>query len=98
MTKSGPSKIKCILMTEVNAEIEMVRFENGLLITNYHPIIENGEWRFPVDVKASEKVQIDKYYNFVLESGHTMNVNGIECVTLGHGFKGKVVEHDYLGT
>ena len=98
LTKSGPAKIKCILITEVNEVIEMVRFNGGLLITNYHPIVHNGEWTFPVDVKPADKLFIDKYYNFVLENGHTMKVNGIDCATLGHGFKGKVIEHDYLGT
>lgn len=69
----------------------MVRFHNGLIITNYHPIIYKGEWKFPVDVKPSEKIFIDKYYNFVLENGHVMIVNDTECVTLGHGFKGPVI-------
>ena len=27
-----------------------------------------------------------------------MDVNGICCVTLGHGLKGENVEHDYFGT
>jgi len=85
----------------LNQEIEMVRFENGLLITNYHPVfVQNeGKWRFPVDVKQSEKVYVDQYYNFVLEAGHVMNVNGMKCITLGHGIKrDEVLEHEYLGT
>ena len=27
-----------------------------------------------------------------------MIVNGMECITLGHGFTGDVVSHEYLGT
>ena len=69
----------------------MVTFENGLQITNYHPIFINNQWQFPVDVQPSQKTFIDKYYNFVLESGHTLKVNGIDCITLGHGVKGDKV-------
>lgn len=76
----------------------MVKFSNGLIITNYHPVLHEGSWRFPVDVKASEKVFVDQYYNFVLEEGHSMLVNDVFCITLGHGMKGPVLEHEYLGT
>lgn len=27
-----------------------------------------------------------------------MRVNDVYCITLGHGLKGPVLEHDYLGT
>lgn len=37
-------------------------------------------------------------YNFVLEKGHTMEINGVYCVTFGHGFKGEKVAHPYFGT
>ena len=35
----------------------------------------------------------------MLEDGHSMIVEGMECITLGHGLKNDVVaSHDYLGT
>jgi len=34
----------------------------------------------------------------VLEEGHSILVNETPCITLGHGLKGDVVEHEYLGT
>lgn len=37
-------------------------------------------------------------YNIVLQNEHTVLINEVECVTLGHGFAGPVVEHDYFGT
>jgi hypothetical protein len=76
----------------------MVKFDSGLIITNYHPVLYEGSWRFPVDLKACEKFYVDQYYNFVLEEGHSMLVNDIYCITLGHGMKGPVLEHEYLGT
>jgi hypothetical protein len=38
-------------------------------------------------------------YSFVLEDNHVMIINGVECVTMGHGFKGsEVIEHPFFGT
>lgn len=37
-------------------------------------------------------------YSFALNQGHTVWVNDIECVTLGHGFQEDVVRHAYYGT
>jgi hypothetical protein len=97
-THAGFSKIICVLITEVNEQIEMVKFSNGLIITNYHPVMHEGQWTFPVDVKASEKIYVNQYFNFVLEQGHSILVNDVFCITLGHGMKGPVLEHEYLGT
>lgn len=36
---------------------------------------------------------IDAYYNFVLQDGHSMIVNNIPCITLGHGFQENVAKH-----
>lgn len=43
-------------------------------------------------------MKIDSYYNFVLEEGYSMIINGTTCITLGHELKGDVVEHEYFGT
>lgn len=41
---------------------------------------------------------VDSYYNFVLESGHSMIVNNIPCISLGHGFQDPVAKHAYFGS
>jgi hypothetical protein len=33
-----------------------------------------------------------------LDQGHTVFVNNVECVTLGHGFKEDIVRHAYYGS
>jgi hypothetical protein len=72
----------------------MVRFPTGLLITNYHPVFYQGKWNFPCDVFEPEKLFVDRYYNFVLEEDHSMMVDGVYCITLGHGMKdNEVVSH-----
>lgn len=97
-THVGYSEIKCVLVTEVGENIEMVKFNKGLIITNYHPILHKNDWRFPVDVKEPEHIFVDRYYNFVLEQGHSMLINEVYCITLGHEMEGPVIGHEYLGT
>lgn len=43
-------------------------------------------------------ISCDFVYNFLLDSCHSMLINGVICSTLGHGFKGINVEHPYFGT
>lgn len=76
----------------------MVRFENGLSITPWHPVKMDGSWKFPYDIHNIEEVPCEAVYNFVLDKGHVILVNGIECITLGHNFKGDVIGHEYFGS
>ena len=76
----------------------MITFPNGLSITSYHPIIYNKEWRFPIEVGTAKQVYVEAYYNFVLKNGTSLMVNQVPCISLGHGLKGEVAGHDYLGT
>lgn len=41
---------------------------------------------------------IVEVYTFVMEEGHVVVVEGFPVCTLGHGFKGAVIEHAYFGT
>lgn len=77
----------------------MTTFECGLAITQYHPIKKDSKWVFPINAGKTRQIYTEAYYNFVVEGGHSMEVNGIECITLGHGIKGDIVaEHAYFGT
>ncbi len=92
-------RVVCVLKTRVGKVIEMINYGAGLLITPYHPIKVNGEWVFPESVGTKSKVFLSEYYNFVLEGGHSLKVNGVECISLGHNLtENSVVSHDYLGT
>ena len=43
--------------------------------------------------------EMDFIYNFVLESGHVVVINGLEVITLGYGFKDYPITCDqYYGT
>jgi hypothetical protein len=49
-------------------------------------------------VSAPIEMSCKEVYNFALDQGHTVLVNDVECVTLGHGFKEDIVRHSYYGT
>jgi hypothetical protein len=97
----GGHKVMAILITPVNKEVEMVVFSKGLKITPWHPMIikDDDEWAFPIELRNSTMTYVDNYYNLVLETGHIVELNTHQVVTLGHGFKtNKVIAHPYFGT
>lgn len=97
----GGHKIQAILYTPIRKEVDMSTFDTGLKITPWHPmkLMNNNEWIFPVNVGVTKKIYIDGYYNLVLESGHVVELNGYQVVTLGHGFcDNDVITHPYFGT
>jgi Mg-chelatase subunit ChlD len=91
--------VECLVETvSKNGRFNIVDFSDGLKITQYHPIKINNTWAFPCSFKKGEIVDCPKVYNLLLRSGHTIEIDGIECVTLGHGFTEPVVKHNYFGS
>ena len=71
----------------------------ALLITPYHPVRIGGVWRFPCELTLAQRRACTAVYSFVLRDEHVMVVEGVECVTLAHGFEDNdVVRHAYFGT
>ena len=100
-TVQGNHKVMAILVTPVNKEVEMVVFTKGLKITPWHPMIikDDDQWAFPVELRDSTKIYVDNYYNLALETGHIVELNTHQVVTLGHGFTSNdVIKHSYFGT
>ncbi|CAF4232135.1 unnamed protein product, partial [Rotaria socialis] len=82
-----------------NEKAKMVVIDNGLIITAWHPIRLHQRWIMPCSlVSAPTEISCKEVYNFALDQGHTIFVNDMECVTLGHGFKEDIVRHAYYGT
>lgn len=97
----GGFTITAILITPVNKEIDLVVFTRGLKISSYHPMIikDDDQWAFPIELRSTSKSYIDNYYNLILETGHIVELNTHQVVTLGHGIKtNKVIAHPYFGT
>jgi len=94
-----PVKIVCVIKILCRGnKAYFAQFECGLRITPWHPIRIDGEFYFPSTIGRTSECECSEVYNFVLESQHVMKINGIECVTLGHGFQEEVVKHPYFGT
>jgi Mg-chelatase subunit ChlD len=70
-----------------------------LLITPWHPIHVKGKWVFPHDIHPEQLRECGAVYNFVLSRGHSVIVDNVPCITLGHGVvDDPVLYHPYLGS
>lgn len=77
-------KVECSLTQRIEAEMEMCLI-GQCWVTTEHPVrIGNGGWVIPKDIMEPEMVFVDQINNFVLERGHHVMVDGVECITLGH--------------
>ena len=94
--------VVCVVRTAVpSGRIEMRRFaDSGLTLTPYHPMLVGGEWVFPTDAAQAETVMIEAsyVYDYVLSGVHAVQVNGVSCVTLGHGIETGAARHAYFGS
>jgi Mg-chelatase subunit ChlD len=100
-TVQNGHKVLAVLVTPVNKEVEMVVFTKGLKITPWHPMIikDDDQWAFPIELRNTTAIFVDNYYNLVLETGHIIELNTHQVVTLGHGFtSNSVIKHPYFGT
>ena len=90
--------VSVVEIISIDNLVPMVELEGGLLVTPKHPVKINGEWFKPEELGEVRLRKCSAVYNFVLNDGHSIEVNNIICTTLGHGFKGQKVEHPYFGT
>jgi hypothetical protein len=101
-TSGGSARVVCVVRTRcAGGRAQLVELErSGLLVTPYHPVRdEEGRWRFPCELAPALERSCEAVYSFVLDEGHTMVINGVECVSLGHGFgEDPVVSHPYFGS
>ena len=98
---SNKSHTKVTHMTKIKCDNNKINLTKigDLLITPWHPILLDGIWQFPYSIGITQSHECEYVYNFVLDIGHIVTVNGIKCVTLGHGFTDNdVVSHEYFGT
>lgn len=96
-----------ICVVQIHGKKDLVAIPGGLTVTPRHPIsfgsnsIDMCKWQLPADIVkdgGAKVIESDVVFNFVLDSSHVVLVNGVQCVTLGHGLQGDIVSHDFYGT
>ena len=80
----------------------MVRLNNRLKITPYHPVIDwkgyEKNWNFPIIKGHPEVMRCDAIYTIVTKNRWSVIVEGFIFATLGHNITGDVIGHNYFGT
>lgn len=97
-TPTGPAVVTALVTCNSDPKSQPMSMINGLSITPWHPILVKNVWRFPADLYFYTERMLQTVYNFVLETGHIVDVEGIQACTLAHGITGPVIGHDFFGT
>ena len=114
MKVKGGFVVDYLVVYHVSADLELCYATqedtgSGFGVTPYHPFLhstEGGakEWAFPADHEPTTfqkrlTPNVPSLFNLVLTSGHVVEIEGLEYVTLGHGFTtNSVATHPYFGT
>ncbi|KAF3915116.1 hypothetical protein ABW20_dc0101116 [Dactylellina cionopaga] len=107
MTAKGPAEISAIVKTKLNGQISICKIGN-MTVTPWHPIHHDGAWKFPSDVVEPKMEACEAIYSVLLlpspyVDAHSMFVDGVKVVTLGHGLvdpsamETDVRNHEFFG-
>jgi len=97
-TPSGPANVVALVTCNTKNKSQPMSQIDSLYITPWHPIRWKGEWKLPADIAFYTERMLQTVYNLVLDKGHIVNVEGFDCVTLGHSFTEAVVAHEFFGS
>ena len=99
-TPLGPAEILCVVKTNYASGVaELVHLNNDLKVTPWHPIVNNGQWRFPAHLGNPKQMSADAVYSVVLDQHHIMDINGYHAICLGHNYQNDpVLKHPYFGS
>ena len=100
-TPNGASKLICKLETLCkNGYANLVTLNNGLKVTDYHPIFDimSNKWVFPVHIKESKRELCESVFSLILENNHIVEINNTLVICLGHNFQEGILKHDYFGS
>jgi len=100
--RGGAARVRCVVRIACpGGRAALVRLPGGgPELTEWHPVLDarDGRWHFPADLGVAAVRACAHVYNLVLEHDHVPLVNGVGCVSLGHGLTGPVVGHAYYGS
>uniref|UniRef100_A0A7S1BML8 VWFA domain-containing protein n=1 Tax=Corethron hystrix TaxID=216773 RepID=A0A7S1BML8_9STRA len=100
---SQGARVMCVVRTKCNGRTILTKHcDSGLMITPWHPIKLDQTWMFPIDAPNSSLFYSGSghVYSLLLDTGHVIEMNGVDSVTLGHGFNGSgdVRAHAFFGS
>ena len=79
----------------------MAQLTPKVAVTPWHPcrrVGDTGAWSFPANHVQYAARPLKTVYNLVLESGHILEADGYNFVTLAHGFEEVPLFHAFFGT
>ncbi|EAR86927.1 von willebrand factor type A (vWA) domain was originally protein (macronuclear) [Tetrahymena thermophila SB210] len=93
-------KVVCVVKTLCTGSNHSFVKLGNLLITPWHPVrlMHEQQWQFPSSLGQTIFEQADAVYSFLLEDGHSMSIEGVECIALAHNISEPVAQHAYYGT
>ena len=94
----GTARVRCVVQSPTDEGVSLSQLPTGLKITQWHPVLDAGHWRFPITLGCALSSHCPYVYNLVLDREHVALIGGVLCVTLGHGIEGPVVGHAFYGT
>ena len=97
-TPNGTAQVVCVIKNMIEGETKICELENGLKITPGHPIMYNGEWRYPREIVQPKVQGSTTVYNLVLDEHHMAIVNEVPVILLGHNYTEGILKHPYLGS
>ena len=100
---SNGAKVVCLIKALYNKPLIKI---GKLQITAYHPIFYNDQWVFPIDLLKEKNLATIVIHpensslvcNLVLDKDHFIDIEGIKCITLAHGYENGILKHPYYGT
>jgi Hint-domain len=75
---------------------QVIRFPTGLVITPDHLVLHGGTYTLPKEMFEAEMYGCKLVFNVLLDTEHTLLVNGVTCVALGHWRTGRTA-HPFWG-
>lgn len=100
----GVAAVRCVVLTPCaggRAVLVTLPGTSRLELTEWHPVLcaASGRFRFPLLLGGETRLRACAHvYNLVLERCHLPLVNGVGCVSLGHGIEDDpVARHAYWG-
>lgn len=95
----GHARVVCVVRTCIlEGGLPLVRLCGGPLVTQHHPVLSCGSWRFPRDIASVSLCPCDAVYTVVLDGGDALLADNVFCATLGHSLTEGAALHDYFGS